>query len=193
MDPGLERLEGEVELDEAYVGGLEKNKHSKEKLRENWLQGKQIVIGFRARGDGGRIVVRPIPASLQMIVEDEILFTVEEGSTIYSDESSTYNNLERWYQHCTVNHQRGEYVREQITTNGIESVWAIVKRAHKGIYHSLSQKHGHRYYNEITYRLVEGNVRIPMMVRKKCLARKTFKTRLTYKELTHRDREVPDI
>ena len=68
--------------------------------------------------------------------------TVEEGPTIYSDEARTYNTLENWYQHYTVNRKQGEYIHDEVTTNGIESVWAILKRAHKGIYHQWRPKHG---------------------------------------------------
>lgn len=56
--------------------------------------------------------------------------------------------------------------------------------AHKGVYHQWSKKHGFRYLNEVAYRLTEGNVRIPTMIRIRKLARKSFEVQLTYKELT---------
>ena len=183
MDPGFEKLKGEVEIDEAWVGGLEKNKHSKKKLHKNWMQGKQIVLGMRER-DGGPIILRPIPNNTQSVLLDDILLSVEEATVIYTDEFVGYKNLNEFYDHYVVNHQRGEYVNEHITTNSIESVWAILKRAHKGVYHQWSRKHGHRYYNEIAYRLTEGNVDIPIMVRIKKLAHRSFDVQLTYKELT---------
>ena len=83
-----------------------------------------------------------------------------------------------------MNHKRGEYVNENASTNSIESVWAVIKRGHKGVYHQWSRKHGHRYVNEFIFRLVEGNVSVPIMVRIKRLACKAFETRITYKELT---------
>lgn len=182
MDPDFEKLKGEVEIDEAWVGGLEKNKHSKKKLHKNWMEGKQIVLGMRER-DGGPIILRPIPTNTQDVLLNDILLSVEEGSIIYTDEFVGYNNLDEWYDHFVVNHQRGEYVNEQITTNSIESVWAIVKRAHKGTYHQWSRKHGHRYYNEVAYRLTKGNIRIPVMTRIRKLAHRTFEVQLTYREL----------
>ncbi len=45
----------------------------------------------------------------------------------------------------TVKHSAAEYVRGQAHTNGIESFWATLKRAHKGVYHKMSVKHLHRY------------------------------------------------
>lgn len=183
MDPGLEMLKGEVEMDEAWVGGLEKNKHSKKRLYKKWAEGKQIVLGMRQR-DGGPIVLRPIPTNTQEMLLNDILLSVKEGTIIYTDEFVGYFNLGEHYDHFVINHQKGEYVNEHITTNSIESVWAILKRAHKGIYHQWSKKHGHRYYNEIAYRLTEGRVDIPIMVRIKKLTKRTFEVQLTYKELT---------
>ena len=183
MDPGLEMLKGEVEVDEAWVGGLEKNKHSNKKLRENWPQGKQVVLGMRERG--GRIVVRPIPSNNRELIESDILLAIEKGATIYTDEFTGYKNLHQWYNHDSINHNKGEYVRENVTTNSIESVWAIVKRAYKGIHHQWSRKHGDRYYNEIAYRLTEGRTEIPIMFRIRRLAQRSFEVQLTYRELIH--------
>ena len=182
MDPDWNKLDGEVEIDEAWVGGLERNKHSDKKLHKNWTIGKQLVLGFRERD--GRIVIRPIPTNSKEVLLAEILFTVEKEAAIYTDEHIGYFDLYKWYDHEIINHQSGEYVREHVTTNSIESVWAIVKRAHKGVYHQWSKKHGGRYYNEVAYRLTEGNAKIPIMIRIRKLAQRSFEVQLTYKELT---------
>lgn len=55
-------------------------------------------------------------------------------------------------QHEAVNHGVGEYVREQIHTNGVESFWATLKRGVMGTYHHMSPKHLHRYVNEFSGR-----------------------------------------
>ena len=139
------------------------------------------MLGMRERD--GRIVLRPVHSGEKVVITDEVLFTIEKGSTIYTDEGNAYRDLHSWYTHETINHGIGEYVRQEITTNGMESVWAIVKRAHKGVYHHWSKKHGARYLNEVAYRLVEGNVQIPIMARIRALARRSFEVQLTYKEL----------
>lgn len=183
MDPDLETLKGEVEVDEAWVGGLEKNKHASKKLHENWPAGKQIVLGMRERE--GPILLRPISSPSREQIEADILLAIEKGAIIYTDEAKPYKHLEGLYTHLTVSHKRGEYVRGEVTTNGIESVWAVLKRAHKGIYHHWSRKHGSRYYNEIAYRLVEGRTERPIMSRMRALAKRSFEVQLTYKELIH--------
>lgn len=181
MQPDYELLSGEIEIDEAWVGGLERNKHYDKKLWENWAEGKQIMLGFRERG--GRIVIRPIHSNTRQELEADILFAVEQGAFIFTDEHKGYQNLNEWYEHDTVRHKRGEWVRDSVTTNNIESVWAILKRAHKGIYHQWSRKHGGRYANEVAYRLTEGRMSVPIVTRVKRLAHRSFEVQLTYKEL----------
>ncbi len=46
----------------------------------------------------------------------------------------------------------GEYVRGQVHTNGVESFWSMLKRAHKGTFHKISSKHLHRYVSEFAGR-----------------------------------------
>lgn len=181
MQPDYELLKGEVEIDEAYVGGKERNKHYNKKLWENWDQGKHILMGFRERG--GRIIIRPIHATTREVLEADILFAVEKGAFIFTDEHRGYNRLQYWYEHDTVRHKRGEWVRDSVSTNSIESVWAILKRAHKGIYHQWSPKHSGRYGNEVAYRLTEGDMSVPIVTRVRRLARRSFEVQLTYKEL----------
>ena len=61
-----------------------------------------------------------------------------------------------YHNHEFVKHSVGEYVNKQAHVNGIESFWAILKRAHKGTYHKMSKKHLYRYINEF---VVRHNVR----------------------------------
>ena len=68
-------------------------------------------------------------------------------------------------------------------TNGIESVWAVLKRGYNGVYHQWSKKHMRRYVNEFVFRLNEGNVRNHTMVRLDHIIRNAVGKRLTYKEL----------
>ena len=45
-----------------------------------------------------------------------------------------------------------EYVRGDVHTNGIESLWSMLKRGYIGTYHKMSPKHLHRYLKEFTGR-----------------------------------------
>jgi ISXO2-like transposase domain len=70
-----------------------------------------------------------------------------------------------------------------VTTNGIESVWAVLKRGLHGVYHHASDKHLHRYVDEFTFRLNEGNVKRHTTQRLHSFAEGAAGKRLTYKDL----------
>lgn len=107
---------------------------------------------------------------------------IEEGSTIHTDEHAGYNGLDG-YQHEAVNHGTKEYVRGAVTTNGIESVWAVMKRGIYGVYHRTSEKHLHRNVDEFAFRLNEGNVERHTLERLDIFVDGDAGKRLTYKGL----------
>ena len=77
---------------------------------------------------------------------------IEPGARVYTDDAKAYQNLSYIYEHESIKHSVGEYVRDQVTTNAIESFWALLKRAHKGTYHKISRKHLHRYVKDFAGR-----------------------------------------
>ena len=65
-------------------------------------------------------------------------------------------------------------------TNGIESVWAVLKRGYNGVYYQWSNKHMRRYVNEFVFRLNEGIVKNHTMVRLDDIVRNAVGKGLTY-------------
>jgi len=115
-------FEGEVEVDETFIGGLRKNKHAwkRRKLREQYgsgAGGKAVVAGARGR-NGGKIHAKVVPGTDKESLQGFVADAATEGATIYSDGARAYKGIPQ--RHEAVDHSTGEYVREQAHTNGIE-------------------------------------------------------------------------
>lgn len=157
-ETGLSPIGGEgktVEIDETYVGGLEKNKHrSKRKHVGTGGSGKEAVFALVERG--GRVRSHHVPAVNAKTLGPILRAQVDAETRVMSDQGATAKGLVRTYEkHGTVNHSIGEYVRGDIHTNTIESYFAILKRGVNGTFHHVSQQHLKRYLAEFDFRYNE--------------------------------------
>ena len=147
---GLFAMTGPVEADETYIGGKEKNKHARKKLKAGrGPVGKKPVIGVRDRSTGqvsAEVIDKTDARTLQGFVEDR----TNDDAIVYTDESSSYKGIKRT--HEAVNHSSGEYVRDDVSTNGMESFWSVFKRGYVGTFHYMSEKHLQRYVDEFQAR-----------------------------------------
>jgi transposase-like protein len=142
---------GHTQVDEAYFGGKESNKHaSKKKKLGRGAVGKTPVLGIR--GEDGQVKAKTIQNTKKETLQGFINENVKGGSTVVTDDFKSYNDLSKKYNHIAVKHSVGEYIKDQAHTNGIESFWALLKRGYYGIFHHITPKHLNRYVCEFSFR-----------------------------------------
>ena len=169
------------EVDEAYFGGLEKNKHFDKKLRAGrGTTGKTAVVGMRDRRTG-KVVAEVIPDTDSDTLQEFVKRNLTRGGTLFSDSATAYTDFDWPRRHESVRHGQGQYARADVHVNGMESFWAMMKRAYKGTFHKISPKHLQRYVDEFVGR---HNMRdLDTLEQMELLASRMMGKRLKYKDL----------
>ncbi len=80
------------------------------------------------------------------------------GATIYMNDYKVYGGLDAFfYQHKPIKHPVKEFANGMVHTNGVKSVWALLKRGYSSAYHHMSLNHSGRYVDKFAFRLNQGN------------------------------------
>lgn len=172
-----DQLDNEVEADETFVGGKNKNRHANKKFRET-REDKTPVLGMVERN--GKLKAKKVENTTLETLSSEILKNVKESAKIYTDEYTSYSRLKRVYDHAVVKHSQHQYVNGRVHTNTIESFWALLKRGIFGIYHFTSKKHLQLYVDEFVFRY---NSRTSSEAMRFNLLLQNTGNRITYKDL----------
>ena len=182
----FEKANGEVEVDETFIGGkarfMHKNRRD-EVIKGTGGAGKAIVVGILERHGGpghsmvkASVVTNRKKGSLQSHVRQN----VELGSAVYTDAFKSYEGLNGDYLHEAVDHAE-TYVNGAVHTNGLENFWSLLKRCIHGTYISVEPFHLFRYIDEEAFRF--NNRAGDDASRFLRAARAIIGKRLTYQEL----------
>ena len=139
-------LGGHVEADETYIGGRRSGGK-----RGRGAPGKTVVFGMVERG--GDVMTRVVPNVRKATLERHILENIKEGSTVSTDELSSYAKIARFgYAHGTVNHSADQWVDGIHHVNSVEGFWSLIKRSIRGTHVHVSRKHLPKYLGEFEFR-----------------------------------------
>jgi transposase-like protein len=152
MGPEEQKLSGEVEVDETFIGGKARNMHVD--VRERRITGtgpkdKAAVMGILERG--GKVRAFVVPSRKKKVLQAEVKKHVEAGSALYSDALKSYDGLSQEYAHQVIDHAV-KYVDGKVHTNGLENFWSLFKRGINGTYVSVEPFHLFRYLDEQCFR-----------------------------------------
>jgi transposase-like protein len=180
----FEKLSGQVEADETYIGGKARNMHKskrEQKITGRGSSGKVAVMGLLERH--GKIKTKIVPDTRSRTLHVEIRESVEPGSEIHTDALRSYRGLDPEYIHNVVDHAE-RYVDGHVHTNGLENFWSLLKRGIKGTYVSVEPYHLFRYLDEQAFRFNEREYEDSDRFQKAIAG--VAGRRLTYDELTGR-------
>ncbi len=151
-------LSGVVEADETYMGGKRQGK------RGRGAENKTPVFGIVERK--GRVKAEVVESIKIKTIQPIIDSSVIKGTTIMTDEFNVYNRVKQsGYDHQTVQHGLGEYVRGLVHSNSIEGFWSQLKRSINGTHHAISKKYLQLYVDEFVYRYnYRGQALFPLML-----------------------------
>lgn len=188
---------GEVEMDEAFIGGKMKNMHSKRRealrrVKNECVQGQTTLIGKSAvmavlDRDQREVRATVVRAINRESLQNAILSQLTPGCNVYTDEASLYRSLPKDYIHEFVNHME-KYVNGRVHTNGLENFWSLLKRGLGGTYVAVEPFHLFRYVDEQAFRYnnradKNGN-KLNDAERFKKVVSQIVGKRLTFKEVT---------
>ena len=146
-------LDNNVEVDETYVGGKNKNRHKSKKVegaQGRSAKDKTPIVGMVERG--GKLNARKVDNVQSHTLTQEVIQCVKDSANLYTDEWVGYNGVAKLYNHAMVNHGAGKYVNGDAHTNTLEGFWSLLKRGIIGIYHFVSRKHLQAYVDEFVFR-----------------------------------------
>ena len=152
QDDNHDKLGGEVEVDETFIGGKSRNMHINDRERRiTGTGGKDKAVVFGALERGGKVKAAVIDNRKKKTIHAKVKAHVEAGAALYSDALKSYDGLSQDYAHEVIDHAE-KYVDGKVHTNGLENFWSLLKRGISGTYISVEPFHLFRYLDEQMFR-----------------------------------------
>src|ERR1039458_8300466 len=142
----MEKLAGEVEADETYIGGKARSMNANQRSkrgRGTGGVGKAIVMGLLERTSvvkKSQVKLKHVADARRNTLQSEIRQNVETGSQVFTDALPSYNGLNQDFVHQAIDHAK-EYVRGNVHTQGMDNFWSLLKRGIRGTYISVEPFH----------------------------------------------------
>ena len=146
-------LTGEIEMDETFVGGKNRNRHWNKKVPKSQgrsFKDKTPVLGMVERG--GKLRAFVIPSTSSKYITPIVMQNVDRNAIIYTDEWQGYDIVGQYYNREFIDHSSNQYANGNVTTNRIEGAWGILKRMFVGTYNKVSKHHLQKYVDEFVWR-----------------------------------------
>lgn len=144
------KFSGIVEADETYVGGKGQAPRGRSTAK------KVPVLGLRER-TSGKVLMKAVEDVSATTIADFIRENVKPGSELHTDEFVSYMWLDSSeFAHRSVKKVKS-YSHRGVSTNGVENVWSLFKRALVGTYHKVSAKYLQLYLHEFSFRFNNRN------------------------------------
>jgi transposase-like protein len=182
----FDKLSGEIEADETFIGGKARNMHIAQRRRRitgTGIKDKTAVMGILERG--GKVRASVVANRKKHALQSEVKKHVEAGSALYTDALLSYEGLASDYAHQVIDHAVA-YVDGQVHTNGLENFWSLLKRGISGTYVSVEPFHLFRYLDEQAYRY-NNRKEMDDCDRFRLAASQMMGKRLTWNELTGKE------
>lgn len=202
-----QELEGEIALDETFVGGKNKNRHADKKVKQSqgrsfkdktpvmgMLQQQEYTLVERPHKNNpaktviekivtkqSRVICKVVTDTSAVQIQPIIKQHIKAGSLLVSDEWHAYRGLNSIYQHEVVDHASKQYVNEAgYTSNAIEGFWTQCKLSVHATYVRPTRKHLQKYFDEFAFRYNYRNLAVQDQINNVIA---NMNIRLKYKDL----------